>query len=309
VSGTKFAFEAFSAGIGDPSSLALWRQLWTGTDDRAASGRPSSRSKWPRPAPLPRNGDAQALGDQPTAIESQGAMEGFDMKSHEFGRWRLLTAWLVAFVAIAVTASGALAAELEGKALVEALRGGGYNIYFRHAATNWNQDDRVRTAGDWVSCDPAEMRQLSPEGRAAARRIGDAIRALDIPVAKVLSSEYCRAWETARLMDLGPVTRTRDIMNLRVADYVGGREDAIRRAQRVLAQPPPQGANVVIVGHGNLMRAATGAYAREGGSGVYAPRAGGQGFELVAELSADEWVRIAENIKEDGSASPPSPQR
>jgi hypothetical protein len=29
--------------------------------------------------------------------------------------------------------------------------------------------------------------------------------------------------------------------------------------------------NVVIVGHGNLMRAATGAYANEAGSGIYAP--------------------------------------
>jgi phosphohistidine phosphatase SixA len=96
------------------------------------------------------------------------------------------------------------------------------------------------------------MRQLSSEGRATARRIGDAIRALGIPVAKVLSSEYCRAWETARLLDLGPVTRTRDIMNMRVVAHVGGRDAVIRRAQRVLAQPAPEGANVVIVGHGVL---------------------------------------------------------
>jgi len=200
---------------------------------------------------------------------------------------------------MAVAASGAPAAELEGKALVEALRGGGYSIYFRHAETDWGQDDRVEMAGDWTSCDPAEMRQLSPQGRGTARRIGDAVRGLGVPVAKVLSSEYCRAWETARLMDLGPVTRTRDIMNLRVVDYVGGRQVVIRRAQRVLAEPPPEGANVVIVGHGNLMRAATGAYVGEGGSGVYAPRAGKPGFELVARLSSEDWVRLAESM-EDG---------
>jgi len=200
---------------------------------------------------------------------------------------------------MAVAASGAPAAELEGKALVEALRGGGYSIYFRHAETDWGQDDRVEMAGDWTSCDPAEMRQLSPQGRGTARRIGDAVRGLGVPVAKVLSSEYCRAWETARLMDLGPVTRTRDIMNLRVVDYVGGRQAVIRRAQRILAEPPPEGANDVIVAHGNLMRAATGAYVGEGGSGVYAPRAGKQGFELVARLSSEEWIRLAESM-EDG---------
>lgn len=223
------------------------------------------------------------------------------MRCRGFGGWRLSTACFGALVLIAIAAPGAPAGELEGKALVEALRGGGFNIYFRHAATDWGQEDRVERAGDWTSCDPAEMRQLSSQGRATARRIGDAIGALGVPVAKVLSSEYCRAWETARLMDLGPVTQTRDIMNMRVVAYVGGRDAVVRRARRVLAQPPPAGANVVVVGHGNLMRAATGAYASEGGSGVYAPRSGSErGFELVARLSADDWTRLADSMKDGG---------
>ena len=145
------------------------------------------------------------------------------------------------------------------------------------------------------------MRQLSSEGRAIARRMGDAIRALGVPVEKVLSSEYCRAWETARLLNLGPVTRTRDIMNMRVVALVGGRDVVIRRARRVLAQPAPEGANVVIVGHGNVVRAATGAYAGEAGSGVYAPCAGSEpGFELVARLAPDDWMRLAELVEEGG---------
>lgn len=223
------------------------------------------------------------------------------MKCAGCGRRRLAGALLVVLVGLAVAAPGAPADERGGKALVEALQEGGYNIYFRHAPTDWGQHDRVEAAGDWTSCDPAEMRQLSSEGRATARRIGDAIRALGVPVAKVLSSEYCRAWETARLLDLGPVTRTRDVMNMRVVDHVGGRGAVIRRAQRVLAQPAPEGANVVIVGHGNLMRAATGAYASEAGSGVYAPRVGNEpGFELVARLAPDDWMRLAELVGEDG---------
>jgi phosphohistidine phosphatase SixA len=120
-------------------------------------------------------------------------------------------------------------------------------------------------------------------------------------VAEVLSSEYCRAWETARLLDLGPVTRTRDIMNMRVVAHIGGRDAVIRRAQRVIARPAPEGANVVIVGHGNLMRAAAGAYASEAGSGIFAPRAGSEpGFELVARLAPDDWMRLAEPMEEDG---------
>lgn len=194
--------------------------------------------------------------------------------------------------------SGAAAAqELEGEALVEALRQGGYKIYFRHAATDWGQSDRVEEAGQWASCDPDEMRQLSDQGRETARRIGTAIRSLEIPVAKVLSSEYCRAAETARLLGLGPVETTRDIMNMNEAELVGGREAVVERARRVLSEPAPPGSNVVIVGHGNLMRAATGAYAGEAGSGIYLPAPGSEtGVELVAELSPEDWMRMTEQF-------------
>ena len=55
----------------------------------------------------------------------------------------------------AISAGKAASQEtLSGKALAEALRKGGYNIYFRHAATNWTQQDRVIKAGDWEGCDP-----------------------------------------------------------------------------------------------------------------------------------------------------------
>ena len=51
--------------------------------------------------------------------------------------------------------------------------------------------------------------------------------------------------------------------------------------------------NVVIVGHGNLMRAATDAYPDEAGSGIFAPRKGsGKGFEIVAQLSPEDWHHL-----------------
>ena len=210
-------------------------------------------------------------------------------------------AWLGALAISAAVGGAAAAQDLAGEALVAALRGGGYNIYFRHGATDWTQADRVTKAGDWTSCDPDRMRQLSEAGRAAARRIGDAIRALDIPVGKVLSSEYCRAADTARLLDLGQVSTTRDIMNTRAAAYVGGLQAVVRRARRVLSEPPASGTNVIIVGHGNLMRAATSAYAGEGGSGIFAPRSeGDQGFALVVRLSPDDWTRLAALFAREG---------
>lgn len=193
-----------------------------------------------------------------------------------------------------VVSGAAPATELAGEPLVQALRSGGYTIYFRHAATEWSQDDHIRQVGDWTSCDPNAMRQLSDAGRATARRIGEAIRALNFRVAKVLSSEYCRTAETARLLDVGDVETTRDIMNLRAAAYFGGSEAVIRRAQRVLTEPVPPGTNVIIVGHGNLMQAATGTYVDEAGSGIYVVRPESEKqFALVARLSAEDWVQLA----------------
>lgn len=196
-------------------------------------------------------------------------------------------------IAIPVSGGAVASQEMAGRELVEALRGGGYNIYFRHAETDWGLSDRVEKAGDWTSCDPDAMRQLSGTGRETARRLGEAMRALGIPVGRVLSSEYCRAVETARLMELGPPETTRDIMNMRAADFVGGRQAVIRRAQRVLSASPGAGTNTVIVGHGNLMRAATDAYPGEGGSGIYLPKRSGDGFVLVAKLSAVDWAKLA----------------
>ena len=199
--------------------------------------------------------------------------------------------------AVVVLASGYCLAqeEISGRDLVDALRRGGYIIYFRHAATDWSQDDYVSADGEWTSCDPARMRQLSDQGRADARKIGEAIRRLGIPVGRVLSSEYCRTRQTAQLMDLGPVVPTRAIMNMRVADMVGGNEAVIERAQRELARKPKTGTNTILVAHGNLMRAASGAYTGEAGAGIFTPH-GGKSFQLVSLLEPDQWQALADQF-------------
>lgn len=199
---------------------------------------------------------------------------------------------ITALLLLAAVAPLRGAEELSGEALVAALRQGGHNIYFRHAATDWGQHDQVAAAGDWKSCDPARMRQLAPEGRATARRVGAALRALAIPVGRVLSSEYCRAAETARLLGVGAVETTLEIMNLRAADYVGGREAAIARARRQLAQPPAPGSNTVLVAHGNLCRDATGVYPGEAGAAIFRPQPDGT-FAFVAALTPADWEALA----------------
>ena len=53
--------------------------------------------------------------------------------------------------------------------------------------------------------DCATQRNLDARGRAQARETGAAIRAAGATVDRVLTSQWCRCRDTARLLDLGPV--------------------------------------------------------------------------------------------------------
>lgn len=216
--------------------------------------------------------------------------------SRRFGGLRAALGLILA-ACMLLAARPVAAAEPQGVALVAALRAGGHVLYFRHAATDWTQNDQVRQAGDWQSCDGAKMRQLSDTGRMTAQLIGLALRTLAIPVGEVISSEYCRTAETARLMSLGAVRTTTEIMNLRSQDYVGGHDVVVRNARAHFTRPLTPGTNRVIVGHGNLMRAATGQYTDEAGAGVFKPTPGSDlGFVLVTLITPQDWLRLAEGF-------------
>ena len=201
---------------------------------------------------------------------------------------------LASLLAVCALVSAQPAVELSGAELVNALRKGGYNIYFRHAATDWSRSDNVHEAGDWTSCDPSRMRQLSDEGRRTARAAGDAIRSLGVPVGRVLASPYCRTVETARLMNLARVETSTDIMNLRAAKYFGGRNAIRQRARARLATAPAAGTNTVLVAHGNVARESTDVYPSEGEGIVFRPKES-RGFEFVGRLTPAQWVELAKD--------------
>jgi hypothetical protein len=75
-------------------------------------------------------------------------------------------------------------AVLRGTELLAALRGGGFILYFRHADTDHRQTDaRMRSVEDCTN-----QRGLTDRGRDQARAVGEAIRALGIPIGPVLAS-------------------------------------------------------------------------------------------------------------------------
>ena len=57
----------------------------------------------------------------------------------------------------------------------------------------------------FVLDDCTTQRNLDVRGREQAREIGAAIRAAGVTVHRVLTSQWCRCRDTARLLDLGPV--------------------------------------------------------------------------------------------------------
>jgi len=183
---------------------------------------------------------------------------------------------------------------LSDQALIEALQQGGYNLYFRHEATDWSQHDAVRQGNDWLSCDGNRMRQLSEQGRQRAIRTGHAMRKFKIPVSEVFASPYWRTMETARKLDLGDVKASTEVINLRVAEYFGGRETVVATARTLLARRPADGSNRVIVAHGNVAQAATPVYPGEGEMVIFKPDDEG-GFIFIGRIAPERWAQLSQD--------------
>jgi broad specificity phosphatase PhoE len=178
------------------------------------------------------------------------------------------------------------AAERGSQPPVDRLRGGGYVVALRHAATDPTAIDMT---GDLRDC--SRQRNLNAEGRRQSRAIGRAFRELGIPVGRVLASPFCRTRDTARLA-FGRVRASRALLS---ADFFAGDATGRQRAglRRLLATPPRAGTNTVLVSHEAAIDAATGVIVAEGESVIVAPRRAGRPFQVVSTVEADAWPRAA----------------
>jgi broad specificity phosphatase PhoE len=177
---------------------------------------------------------------------------------------------------------------------IAALRGGGHVIVIRHGATRTDQAD----TNPLNLKDVSHQRQLTDDGRAQARAIGDAMRKLKIPVGQVQSSMFQRAIETATLLGFGEATETADISE---GGLVVTTLENNRRAQalrKLAATAPPAGANIVLVTHRpNIMDAFGKDWfdVREGEASIFKPDGAG-GSALIARVPAAEWTKYAQTV-------------
>ncbi|SNS79396.1 Histidine phosphatase superfamily (branch 1) [Noviherbaspirillum humi] len=131
----------------------------------------------------------------------------------------------------------------DNDALWTALRQGGHAIFIRHASTTPGIGDPPGFILD--RCDT--QRNLSPQGRAEAARIGETLRRRQVPIAEVYSSRWCRCLDTAKLA-LGKVTPAPMLDSM--FNDPGKRSDE-EKTREVLATVAriPAAANVVFVTH------------------------------------------------------------
>jgi broad specificity phosphatase PhoE len=192
---------------------------------------------------------------------------------------------LPAVALAALLAAPAAAQQLEGEALVEALRAGGYVIFFRHAKTDWAQRD----AEGMRLADCSTQRNLSESGRAQATGIGLRVAQLGIPVGPVLASPYCRCRETAERAFGRAEVRAELASLARASDEEKQRR--IAALKRLLTAPPPAGTNAVIVGHGDQTEAALELKLDEGEAAIFRP--GGAEPALVGKVKSQQWHALA----------------
>jgi phosphohistidine phosphatase SixA len=176
--------------------------------------------------------------------------------------------------------------KISGTELLNALRQGGHIIYFRHAQTEKDYADQINA----VMGDCSTQRMLSEVGWKQSKMIGEAFRKHQIPVGEVISSQYCRAWQTADLA-FGNYVKNSALNFPKSADYTD-EQVAQMKAQLMplLTAVPPQGTNTVIVGHDDLFEAATGIYPAPQGMAYVVKPDGKGGFELIANMLPDQWM-------------------
>jgi len=202
------------------------------------------------------------------------------------------------FAALALAAGlsallGGLAAgpaAADDKAIAEALRAGGLVIVLRHGATSADQVDAEPVDFDNI----AAQRNLNGKGKTAAVAFGNGFRQVGIPVGKVYTSRFNRAYETATLAGFKEIEKTPDLTYGKSAASPDKNITSPEAFRKLLGRAPQPGTNTVLVTHTPNIVDALGkdwAEVKEGEASIFRPANGN--YTLVARVQMDDWSRIA----------------
>lgn len=191
------------------------------------------------------------------------------------------------------TGNSQVEAPRAGDPLVAKLAAGGYVLYLRHGKTEPTFQDKQDKPDWWKSCDSRRHRPLSDEGRAQMDKLGVQLRELRVPVAKVVTSEYCRAVDSGLLLQLRPIIQDSALNYADAQRYVQRSDVQIAAGFRALfSEQPPAGQNTLLIGHVhgfNPQIDPVFSQFQEAEAVVMKP--GGEGkFEIVGRITVDKWA-------------------
>jgi broad specificity phosphatase PhoE len=198
-----------------------------------------------------------------------------------------LAAFMGLFAVLFVAVPSAFA---EDKDIARALRAGDLVIVVRHGATFPDQADTDPFNLDNI----AAQRNLNDKGKALAKAFGDALRQAGVPVGKVYTSKFNRAYETAVIAGFQDIEKTTDLTE---GGLVVSPNENNRRAEafrKMLASAPKAHTNTILITHQPNIIAALGKDwfdVKEGEASIFRPANGT--YTLVARVQMDEWPRIA----------------
>jgi phosphohistidine phosphatase SixA len=142
-------------------------------------------------------------------------------------------------------------------------------VLFRHATA-----PGVGDPPNFKLNDCATQRNLDERGRAEARRLGEQFRSRKIAVGAVLSSQWCRTRETARLAFGNEAVKDEPAFNSFFTRSAGISDAQTAQARAILARWRGPGALVVVTHQVNIT-ALTGGYASSAEGVVLRPAADG----------------------------------
>ena len=170
-----------------------------------------------------------------------------------------------------------LPAQAADDPLWERLRKGGLVILMRNSAV----DEGLGDPKGYKVADCATQLNLTDKGRAEAKKIGQAFKQQKVAVKQVLTSQFCRAKETAELA-FGKVDSWEPLNSF--YDKPERKSEQTRLLHQRLSSPPADGV-LVLVTHGYNIVSATGLNPDPGDMLVIEP-AQKVGYKVVGELSA-----------------------
>jgi broad specificity phosphatase PhoE len=191
------------------------------------------------------------------------------------------------FAMLGIAVPGPAAADED---IAQALRAGGLVIVVRHGATFPDQSDTDPLNFENI----AAQRNLNDKGKAQAKAFGDALRRVGIPVGKVYTSKYNRAYETAVIAGFKDIEKTADLTEGGLVVSPNENSRRIEAFRKMLGTPPKTGTNTILITHKPNIVDALGKDwfdVKEGEASLFRPENGS--YELLARLQMDEWPHIA----------------